>query len=306
MNSTRQNILKVLAYFDYFNHPLTSEDIRSFMPLHYPQLSIDNALRWLHEDGIVFKTGEFYSLQNEPSLAQRKIRGHETAIKQLVIARKAAKFLSRFPYVQTVAVSGSLSKYYADENTDIDFFIITSSNRLWIARTCMHIFKKLSFIAGKQDWFCMNYYIDEKQMEIPEKNIFTAMEIVTLMPMEGISHFQKFIIANSWINNYFPARKISNSATEIKKGFIRNGFEKIFNAHFADSIDNWLMKVTDKRWKKKSGKTKGAKHTKRIGMAVNKHFSKPDPVNFQAKLLKEYEQRIKELTASLLHVPADT
>ena len=304
MNSISQNILKVLAYFDYFNHPLTSEEIRSFMPLHYAQTSIDNALRSLHEDGIVFKTGEFYSLQNEPSLAERRILGHQVAIKQLLIAQKAAKFLSRFPYVQTVAVSGSLSKYYADKNTDIDFFIITSANRLWIARTCMHIFKKLSFIAGKQDWFCMNYYIDERQMEIQEKNIFTAMEIVTLMPMEGISHFQKFIIANSWINNYFPARKISNNASEIKKGFIRNGFEKIFNAHFADSIDNWLMNVTDKRWKKKSGKTKSARQNKRIGMSVSKHFSKPDPANFQAKLLKEYEQRITELTTAFLHVPA--
>ena len=145
------------------------------MPHVYNPCEVNINLASLIEEGIIFKCEDFYSLQNNFLLAQRRVAGYEAAVKQLCIARQVAKFLSRFPFVRSIAVSGSLSKYYADKDTDIDFFIITASNRLWIARTCMHILKKLSFLFGRQHYLCMNYYIDEKALEIQEKNIFTAM-----------------------------------------------------------------------------------------------------------------------------------
>lgn len=218
------------------------------------------------------------------------------AVKQMAIARKAAKLISRFPFVETVAVSGSLSKNYADEKTDIDFFIITKANRLWIARTLMHLFKKLTYIRGKQHWFCMNYYVDEAGMEIPEKNIFTAMEIITLLPMEGLLCFKEFIEANVWTNNFFPAHKIAvNAKMEIEKSFICKCIEKIFNSKAGDIIDKWLMTVTDRRWKKKTARGKLNAHNAKVGMMVSRHFSKPDPRNFQAKVVQQYEKRVKDL-----------
>ena len=160
-------------------------------------------------------------------------------------------------------------------------------------------FKKISYIAGKQHWFCMNYFVDEMGMDIQEKNIFTAMEIATLLPMQGTNHFKNFIAANTWINNYFPAHIISTcSAPEIKKGFIRKCFEKIFNSRLGDITDKWLMNITDKRWKNKTGQGKVNDHGARIGMMVNRHFSKPDPKNFQAKVVQQYENKVKHLLES--------
>lgn len=303
MNNIRQDILKTLAYFDYFSYPLTNEDIRSFMPQQCNQSVIDDMLILLLQDKIIFKTEEFYSFQNQPSLAEKRRKGNLLALKQLGIAKKVAKLISCFPYVQTVAVSGSLSKYYADENTDIDFFIITSANHLWITRTLMHFFKKLSYIAGKQHWFCMNYYVDEIGINIQEKNIFTAMEIVTLLPMQGANNFKKFIAANSWTNKYFPAHIISTCTTEIKKGFIRKCIEKIFNSKLGDATDKWLMNLTDKRWKRKTQQGKVNDNGGRIGMIVGRHFSKPDPKNFQAKVVQQYECRVKQLLE--LNQPVD-
>jgi hypothetical protein len=296
LNNIRQDILKTLAYFDYFNYPLTNEDIRSFLCRQCDQSCVDEILIQLTRDKIIFKIQEFYSLQNKPSLVDKRCKGNLMAVTQLSIARKAARLISRFPFVETVAVSGSLSKRYADEKTDIDFFIITTANRLWIARTLMHLFKKLTYIASKQHWFCMNYYVDETGLEIPEKNIFTAMEIVTLLPIEGLNHFKKFIEANAWANNFFPAHTISfNADEEIKKGLIRKCVEKIFNSKAGDNIDKWLMNVTDKRWKKKTGRGKLNDHAVKIGMMVNRHFSKPDPKNFQVKVVQQYESRVKQL-----------
>jgi hypothetical protein len=288
--------LKTLAYFDYFSYPLTCEDIQSFLPQQYNKPLIDEMLALLLNENIIFKTDNFYSLQNEPLLAKKRREGNQRALKQLAIAKKIAAILARFPYVQSIAVSGSLSKYFADEKADIDFFIITSANRLWIARTLMHFLKKFSYLAGKQHWLCMNYYVDEMGMDIQEKNIFTAMEIATLLPMQGANHFTNFIAANKWINNYFPAHIVSTCNTpEIKNGFIRKWFEKIFNSRLGDSTDKWLMNITDKRWKKKTKQGKVNDHGARIGMVVNRHFSKPDPANFQAKLIEKYNAMVNNL-----------
>ena len=299
LNNTGQNILKTLTYFDIFNYPLTRDDIFSFLPRKYDQSEIDETLEMLLQDKFIFKLDEFYALQNQPILAERRRCGNHRAIKQWAIAKKAAKILSWFPYVQTVAVSGSLSKNFSDEKSDIDFFVITSPNRLWIARTCMHLFKKLSYLAGKQNWFCMNYYVDEMRMEIIEKNIFTAMEIVTLLPLQGTNCFQNFIKANAWTNNYFPKHIISNEgAARIKKVFIRKCVEKIFNSRLGDVADKWLMNLTDKRWKQKTQQGKVNDHGGKIGMIVSRHFSKPDPKNFQAKVVQQYENKVKELLES--------
>lgn len=296
MKNIRFDILQTLAYFDYFNYPLTIEDVWSFSFCKYDRSEIEVAVNELLRQKIIFKLKQFYSLQNNPCIADKRLKGNQMAIQQLAIAGKAAKLISRFPYVVTVAVSGSLSKYYADEKTDIDFFIITKADRLWIARTIMHLFKKLTFLIGKQHWFCMNYYVDEIGLEIPEKNIFTAMEIVTLLPMHGFLNFLNFKEANKWTKDYFPAHHPKLKAErQIKKGFVCKCFEKIFNSKLGDWADQWLMTVTDKRWKKKTERGKVNAHNMQVGMKVNKHFSKPDPANLQARVVQQFERRVKEL-----------
>ena len=285
-----------MAYFDVFNYPLTNEEVRRFLPEKCNQLVVNEILYQLIKEDIIYKLNNFYSLQNQPQLAEIRLAGNKRAIKLLKIARRAAKILSWFPFVQSIAVSGSLSKNFADEKADIDFFIITSANRLWIARTFMHVFKKLTFLAGKQNWFCMNYYIDEMKMEIAEKNIFTAMEIVTLMPMQGINCFKKFIEANSWTHNYFREQIITNEKNgEIKKVVFRKCLEKIFNSSLGISIERRLMRVTDERWKKKTHQGKVNDHGRRLAMITNPHFSKPDPAIFQSKVLRKYQHKVKRL-----------
>ena len=50
----------------------------------------------------------------------------------------------------------------------------------------------------------MNYYIDEDQLEIVEKTLYTAIEIVTLIPLQGDTVIEQFYAANTWTRNYLP------------------------------------------------------------------------------------------------------
>ena len=189
--SIKKDILATIAYFNMFDYPLKKNEIFIFLGHCDDFLEFERALNFLTNDSVIFKIGEFYSLHDNYALALKRQNGNEKAIHMLKKAEKAAKIISAFPFIKGVAISGSLSKYFADENTDIDFFIITAANRLWISRTLSALFKKLTYLLKMQDLFCMNYFIDESEPVILEKNIYTAMEVATILPLRG-NQFSNF------------------------------------------------------------------------------------------------------------------
>lgn len=289
----KHDILATLSYFDIFHYPLTQTEAVQFLQTICTQKEIATALTELEEDNWIFKFDEFYTLQNNYSLIPRRRKGNIKARQMLHTATKNAALLSRFPFVQGVAVSGSLSKTFADETSDIDFFIITKKNRLWLARTFMHCFKKLTFLLGRQDQFCMNYYVDEEMLQIKEKNIYTAIEVATLMPLRGIESFNNFYTANKWISDFLPNHSMRISyVEEIKSSLLKKMLELIFDHSFGNLIDHLLMKITSAKWAVKTRMEKRNKNGIIMSMDAAKHYAKPKPENFQHQLLHLYENKV--------------
>jgi hypothetical protein len=292
----RKDILATLAYFNMFDYPLKKNEIFLFLGHCNDYREFEQALSNLLKDSAVYKMADFYSLQNDFKLAIRRFRGNEKAIFMLKKAEKAATIISAFPFVRGVAVSGSLSKYFADEQSDIDFFIITQANRVWIARTLLHIFKKLTFIVRKQGYFCMNYFIDEKDPAIMEKNIYTAMEVATVLPLRDNGTFDQFFKANSWASVFFPNKFLhSPPVKKTGKSWIKSLIEKSLNNSFGDSLDNFLMNQTAKSWNAKTRSNKTDNKGMLMSMFVGKHVSKPNPEIFQKKILQTYENGLSEI-----------
>jgi len=292
----KNDILSTLAYFDIFTYPLQKREIWLFLQNHYDLSEFEIALQALVDSSLVFKLGEFYSLQNTYTIAQKRTAGNDKAQKLLITAKKVASLLSMFPFVRGVAVSGSLSKNFADDRSDIDLFIITAGNRLWLARTFMHCFKKLTFLVNKQHFFCMNYFIDEDHAEIAEKNIYTATEIATLLPLQGSIAFEKFYSANAWIKNFLPNKYMRvSSEKKIKNFWVKWLIEKMLSNSFGSLLDTILMNVTSKRWLEKTQKRKLNSRGTIMGMSATKFCAKPDPKNFQNKFIELYERKVFEL-----------
>ena len=298
MDALQHNILSCLAYFDIFDYPLKKEEIQSFLGQKASGKELTAGLALLTHAGWIKSRDEFYFLRDdEAMLIEHRKKGNARAISQLAIAGRAGAFLSGFPYVRAIGISGSLSKNFADEKSDIDFFIITARNRLWLARTCMHLFRKFAFLAGKHNWFCMNYYLDEEALEIKEKNYFTAMELVTVLPVRGKKYFDSFFKANEWVNQYFPMCQPRQSETsEAKNNFLKKLIELVFNNRLGDKIDSWLMKITSKRWQQKTNRNQRNSQGILLGMDVNKHYAKPAPDHLQSQILRMHRQKMEELS----------
>jgi predicted nucleotidyltransferase len=296
LSEIKENILAALAYFDMFNYPLTRAEVYLFLENKHDYELFDTAVQNLLDEGIIYQFDKFYTLKNDQYLIVRRNEGNKRAIELIAIAEKVGNLLIKFPYVRGIAISGSLSKNFADENSDVDLFIITEKNRLWIARTIMHCFKKLTFLVNKEHLFCMNYYIDMQQLEITEKNIYTAIEVGTLIPLQGDIIFDKFFAANTWTRKFLPNKNMRiSSAKPVKNSIFKVLFERLLNIPFGNTIDNLLMKVTANRWSRKTVLKKLNNHGIVLSLLTGKHYAKPDPTNFQCKLLAKYELKVSRL-----------
>jgi hypothetical protein len=291
------SILKTIAYFDLFNYPLTLEDIRRFLDVEAEETEISAETEMLIREGRLYQMGAYYSLQDNSALALKRLRGEAHADKLLRIAARGARLLYQFPFVRGVCVSGSLSKRCADEKADIDYFIITSANRVWVARTLMHLFKKLTFLIGHQHRFCMNYYVDENALEIREKNIFTATELFTLLPMSGDQGLDKFFHANDWAAEYFPGyRERSRKAQETRPAsFVKRLFERLLSNRLGNRLENKLRRITDRRWRQKTEQQRRNMNGDVLTLQCGKHYSRPNPEIFQQKVLTRYHSRLNDV-----------
>lgn len=296
INPCQHGILKTLAYFDIFHYPLRKEEILQFNT-HFSEEHITHqALHELVAEGSVFKLGDFYSLHNNPLLINRRLQGNQRAGELLTKALSIGKMLYKFPFVRGIGVSGSLSKNVAEENADIDFFIITRKNRLWIARTIMHIFKKFTYLVGRQHFFCMNYYLDEEALLLTDQNIFTAMEIKTLLPVSGNESFRRFFSMNQWANQWLPVCSFREQAAgDARNSWFKKIGEWLFNSRLGNRLDDYLLRITTKRWKKKEKSNDRTMKGTTFVLITDKHFAKSNAGGFQEKVLKLYREKLERI-----------
>lgn len=292
----KEAILKTLAYFDVFQYPLTAAELKQFARVYMNENDLHNWLSDLRTKELIFCINGYYLLHNDPALCLRRKNGNERAGQLLKKAEKIARFLYLFPFVKAVGISGSLSKNFADEKADIDFFIITQANRLWIARTFMHFFKKFTFLTGRQHYYCMNYYLDEAALRLDDRNIFSASEIKTLLPVCGEGVMKDFFGHNQWADDYLPACDFrTQTMKDPKVSWLKRTAEGLLNSKAGDRLETFFMRLTQKRWNKKEERGKRNEKGLTMGLISGKHFARSNPGGLQEKILNAYRQRVIEL-----------
>lgn len=286
-------IINALSYFSIFNHPLYIEEIKKFLGQPISNRELGVLLSLMVDSGKIYKHKDLYMLVDDSLNAHKRIKGSEQASELIFAARKSVKVISHFPFVKCVCISGSLSKGYADEKSDIDFFIITERNRLWICRSLLHLYKKLTFLNNRQHAYCMNYFIDESKLEIEEKNKFTATELATLIPVFNMGAYQELIRANNnWLKEIYPNFRIVNdSSLELNKRTFQKIPELVLNMLLPQALNKFLMLLTDKWWRYKWKRKNYPMNDYDLAMKTRWYVSKNHPDNFQKKVLgKIYQQ----------------
>lgn len=287
-------VLKTLLYYDIFQYPLTLDEIfNNHLIYSTDKKSLFQILEKLVSEQLIFKSDKFYRIRQDDSINNRREKGNVLAKQYLQKAYTMSAFISKFPFIRCVSLSGSISKGYMDENADIDYFIITAPGRLWLSRTLLALYKKV-FRFNSRKYLCINYFIDDMALEIAEKNIYTATEIVTLIPTYNNILFKRFREKNGWTNNFRPNY---NGIThlkpdEIKEPKLKLRLEKFLKGKTGDALDLFCYRLTILFWKYKFRKLDRQEFNHCF--RSSRHISKHHPQNFQKKVLNLYEQKIKE------------
>ncbi len=204
----KKAILKTLAYADIFDYPLKEKEIERFLIAEKPTPNINQALKEITQ---VSQKNDLFFLKGRDKIAAIRKKRQHWSQEKLEIAKKVSRWLKLIPTVKMVAVTGALAMNNSKEGDDIDLFIVTSANRLWLSRGLVVTFLRttgLYWRPGKiKNKICPNMLLDEKRLGIPKKeqDLFSAHEVCQLKPIwDKKGTYQKFIQKNKWVKQYLP------------------------------------------------------------------------------------------------------
>jgi predicted nucleotidyltransferase len=298
-NPLRKSILRTLAYYDIFSYPLTAEEIYCNLGDNHTSVDeVSKELEKLASENIVFNKDKFYLLKDETNYITRREKGNQLAEKKLKTARRVSAFIAHFPFIRGILLSGSISKGFMEKDSDIDYFVITHPNRVWFTRLMLMLFKKTVLLNSKK-MFCVNYFVDAENLEIQEKNIFTATELVTLVPTFGRDIYEEFYKYNKWTKQYYPnfPKRDVNVILDRKNGVIKSLLENLLKNKLGDKIDDFAMRLFE-RFNQSKYKNYNKEDFK-LAFKASKKESKHHPKFLQKKVLQEFEKKIKSLEEQL-------
>jgi len=225
MTKSQRAILQTLTYSDLFDFPLTKEELWRF--LKSDQIishdSFEESLLTL--DTIASDKG-FYFLKNRHSLVQSRYEKEKNSQKKIANSKNVITALSLIPSILFIGISGSLAMNNANNDDDVDLFLITKQNTVWTTRIMalgvleMFGMRRKKTTRDPTNTVCINMLIDEQNISfLPDNHdVYIAHEIAQLTPVfDRNNTYQQFLHANAWITGFMPNVKIPETLQKTTK-----------------------------------------------------------------------------------------
>ncbi len=118
-------------------------------------------------DDLGFKVRDGYLITSDDQTQLARSEMEQTSADKLNSAGSFANLLARvIPFIRTVAVTGSVAYGSATKWDDIDLFIVTKRNRLWISALLTLVLVRLNKLLILRpphlSLFCLSYVHDEQ------------------------------------------------------------------------------------------------------------------------------------------------
>ena len=278
MSLTERNIIHAIRYFAFFNYAPTGDEIYSFLKtkafkrhftgildlmikkslvvtIYNDQFPITNKIRNFQyanpelnknlildirnysQDNYIRYTLPEYS--NKVKSQKSKVKLSQEKIRKI---ERYVKLLSLFPQIKLVGLSGTVAMMDAEEDDDIDLFIITAGKRLFtgrfIALTLAQFFNlRRKRITDHQlrikakNKVCLNLFFDESDMLIPKRKRteYVAHEVLQMKPVVVRGDvYDRFLKANGWVFDIFPNSKLKIKIQKSKLQFKIQNFKFLF------------------------------------------------------------------------------
>lgn len=255
LRAIQRDVLKTLLYFDIFDFPLRLPEIHQFLPTNSVAITDlrTACLSYPLHDQIKI-IDDYVILKDRPeSIVANRKRNERRAHILWKVARIMGRIVGSFPFVRAIFVSGELSKGVASAHSDIDLLIVSENHRVWIVRTLCAVFKRI-FLFNQKKLFCYNHIVSQNQLEITERNLYTAIETVTLKPLLNVAMFERFRKVNPWTNDFLPNSSCQSTVVAERAREIPILEQIVVNAipkSTLDTFDEWLMRKWKLAWEER-------------------------------------------------------
>jgi hypothetical protein len=205
-------ILATVAYADIFDYPLTKVEIgRWLIGQKISQPVVDATLKKLVNQSIYDQL--YFCLPGRTEIILKREERQKFAISKIIIAKKAAAWLSLIPTVRFVGVTGGLAIRNTRDNDDIDLFIIASNGCIWITRLLVVLLIDLILSRRKvgesdvSNKICLNMFITPRALAFPKikQDLFLAHEVMQMKSViDKDNLYHQLLILNKWVKKYLP------------------------------------------------------------------------------------------------------
>ncbi|MDP3043629.1 MAG: hypothetical protein Q8N21_04470 [bacterium] len=222
-----QAIVETIAFFDLFDFPLTDFEVRQYIDVKCELNDVQTVLnnKELH-DFIEEKNG-FYFLAGRREIIKTRQERRGYAQRKIKKAARVSKLFKLIPWIKMIAVGNIIGTDNLKDESDIDLFIITEPERIWLARFfCAGLAQLLGLRPKKnntRDKICLSFFVSEEAMNLEKlmldggkpspspralergRDVYFIYWLAGLKPVynkAGI--YEKFMEANGWIKEYLP------------------------------------------------------------------------------------------------------
>lgn len=249
-NITQIAILKTIIFFDLFNYPLTNWEIWQYLNLEISLANLEKEIKNLFDGGVLEEKDGFYFLPGRSDLINIRRERYNFANYKIKLARRAAKLFKWLPSVKLVAVANLIGHHNLRNESDVDIFIVSSPNRLWLTRLfctgLMKITRQRPTKECKRNKMCLSFYASSdglamEDLRFKPSDPYFDHWFLGLYPVYDNDKYLSYLrFKNPWLKNTFP------NSILLKDNFSGN----IFSNNLLDRIlyygANWLNIISKK------------------------------------------------------------
>lgn len=220
MNTFAASVVKTIAYFDIFDHPLTRQELYRFLWQAERGEAFEPFLRKLDvlitENMLEERHGYLFSPGREHIVETRERRVWYVEQK-MRIAQRAAKKFRWVPFCRAMFVCNQIEVGVTKES-DIDVFVVVRAGRIWITRLLVTIVATLFGFrrsgAHVANHICLSFYCADDALDFDAirietlPDVYQAYWIDQLIPVYDPERVHADIQAqNVWQRELLPNRR---------------------------------------------------------------------------------------------------
>jgi hypothetical protein len=219
-----RSIFQTLAYADVFEYPLTAYEVYRY--LGFADTTLEEVTGVLRESTLFSKVEEYHTLRGREEIVGTRKRRAEVARRLWPKASRYGRIIAALPFVQMVAVTGSLAVNNAEAGGDIDFMIVTAPNRLWSCRALSLLVARFAKREGIQ--LCPNYLVTTNALVLEERSLYVAHEVAQMIPLSGLDVYHELRRLNDWTDDFLPNTSSTPDLPQDVKGLQGRSLIKSF------------------------------------------------------------------------------